>query len=229
MTVCAFTSLVGEDAHWLPQYLAEAERLRMPFVMHFDRCSRATKDAARGSPFCVGSTEQNNPAIEFTEQHKQRAFDKVADHRFDWAMAWDADEVYERDAPEKLAALEHADADCLDTRWLNLWGDAQHVRVDGKWAEGHRVKLYNLQGGRRWHFDHPITNGAKLVGRVALTAKLDLVCLHHGLKTHELRVQHKERWDRIYSKALRGDPNPYKAWDYALDPSITPIVIRHGY
>jgi hypothetical protein len=227
--VCAFVSVCAEDACWVPQFVSEMERLSMPFVVLFDRCH--THDlywTFVRSELCVSWTSRLPKDGEFTEQCKQVILDRVAGDKFDWAMAMDVDETFERDAPAKIAEIVKLDADLVDVRWLNLWGDKDHVRVDLNFAVGHRVKFYNLRSGK-WVFDHPITNGAKLQGREAKVAKADLVCLHHGFMTQELRVMHKERWDRIYSTALRGDKNPYGAWAQACDESIEPVLIRHGY
>jgi hypothetical protein len=60
-------------------------------------------------------------------------------------------------------------------------------------------------------------------------AKADLVCLHAGMMTPELRRLHKERWDRIYSTALRGDPNPLGFWRQAIETEKDAVLIRHGY
>lgn len=226
MSICAFTSICDEDACWIPQYLAEAERLGLPFCINLDRCSMPTRRALTRHPLCIGIAVQDDPAVEFEERHKQRALDVVAARGTDWALAWDIDETFEADAPAKLRRLD-PDLDCLDVRWLNLWGDRDHIRVDGAFGEGHRVKLLNLTGGRRWVFDHPITNGPKLVGREAVVTRFDLVTLHHGMMTPELRRLHKDRWDRIYTTAVGA--NPYGMWADACDETITPVLLRHGY
>lgn len=228
--ICAFTAITEQDACWIDAYLAEAERLQMPFGVHFDRCSVATRVRMIRHPLCVANTRQTDPRQEFTEQHKQGIFDEISSyHHYKWLMAWDADETFERDAPEKLAKIATSDADNLQVVWLNLWNDMNHVRVDGPFNRPPRVKFYNLQGGRRWFFDHPVVNGAKLVPPKAdyRCERTDLVCLHHGMITEELRRQKKERWDRIYSKAV--GENPYKIWDFALNPEYQAVVAPNRY
>lgn len=237
--VMAFTSICEEDACWLPQYLAEAERLSLPFVIHFDRCGSDTKEKVTEHPLCLSWTSQDRPAVEFNEQHKQGLIDilirvrKMGRAKVNWAMAWDVDETYQRNATFlqfMQAGLLNPTTDQLQVTWLNLWETPEWIRVDGPFGAPKRVKFYNLQEDRKWVFDHPITNGAKLVDRQEVeTDFIAFTCLHWGLMTHELRKQHKERWDRIYSTALRGDPNPYKIWEYALNPNVKPVTIRHGY
>lgn len=229
MSICAITSVCEEDAGWVDQYLAEVERLRIPFFVHFDRCTDELKQRMMSHPRSRLFSEQNNPAVEFTEKSKQVILALAEINRYDWALAWDIDETFEADALQKMQQLAETDADQITCTWINLWEDQHHVRVDGVFQPSLRVKLYRL-GKFPWVFDHPITNGAKPAdGHIPKTVRIDLTCLHHGMMTRELRLMHKERWDRIYSTALRGDPNPYGFWREACDESILPVVVKHGY
>lgn len=237
MSVCAYTAVCEEDSCWIPQYLSEVERLKLPFVMHADRCSRATIELFFRHPYCLDVTYQNNPRIEFEERHKQRPFDVILRNGYNWAMAWDIDETYEKGAPAKLLGIQTLDADYVDVNWVNLWNDPEHIRVDGTFGEGHRVKFYNLKT-MLWKFDHAITNGAKPVASwngpiygapEAKLVRYDLVCLHWGMMTPELRRLHKERWDRIYSTALKGDPNPYGFWRHAIETEEQAVIVPHNY
>lgn len=227
MSFAAFIEICEEDGWLTSQLTAEVERLDMPFAVHFDRCGDELKDRLRKHPLCVGSVHQDS-LIEYTEQHKQAVFDLLAtQHRWHWLIQWNIDEIWEKDAPEKLRAVTkmHPKPDYLQVQWVNCWGDLEHVRVDGQFEKSLRVKLYNVSGDQRWYFDHPITHGCKLVGvsREATLAVTDLVCLHTGLMTRKLREQHKARWDRIYSKAVGN--NPYHFWNYCLDEENYPPVI----
>ncbi len=228
--ICAFTAICAEDAGWIPQYLAEVERLNIPFVLHLDRCPQLA-EFFTGHSLCRAVTFQNDPAIEFEERHKQMPLDRVVQGGFHWALAWDIDETFERKTPAKLPVIlaEQRHTDCVDIRWLNLWGDRQHLRMDSPFDAGHRVKLLNLQDRRCWTFRSPITNGPKLQGREAQYVHVDLVCLHHGMMTPALRRLHKERWDRIYSTALRGDPNPYGFWKTALETEDRAVLVPNEY
>lgn len=229
MSVCIFTAVSGEDGRWVAPYLAEVERLHLPFAVHLDRCPADVAGRLTGHRHCIGWTSHDDPAREFTEQHKQGVFDVVVKAGYRWALATDIDEVYDRDARAKLDALAGRTEDYLTVRWVNLWGDPRYVRVDTVFASSWRMKLYNLTGKRKWSFDHPITNGAKLHSHgTGTTARSDIVCLHAGLMTRELREQHKARWDRIYSAAV--GEQPYKFWDYCLDEvNYPPTVEEHDY
>lgn len=233
MKIGVFTPFCEEDAHYADQWLAEVERLGFPFAVHFDRCSSATKCLFIEHELCVGWTEMDDPATEYTEKHKQGAMDILMDRGFDWALHWDADETWEESAPTKFAELGGmADKDLVRVQWVNLWGDKDHVRIDTLFASSWRVKVYNLQNGRRWIFDHPITYGCKLsrggkaLDGVGTADRLDLRCLHHGLMTRELREMHKARWDRILTKAVGNVP--LRFWEYCLmeeqyPPTVVPL------
>lgn len=237
MKLCAFTSVCQEDEQFVTRYLAEAVRLRLPFCVHFDRCSPQFRSRFKRNPFCKGWTEQRDPKIEFRETHKQGVFDLVVSHGYEWAMAWDVDETYERDAPAKIETITSLNADQVDVRWVNLWDDERHVRTDGPFSGGHRVKFYHLKS-KTWKFCHPIVNGAKAVDvdghplpeSETTLVKYDLVTLHWGNLTREMREFKKARWDRIYSTALKGDPNPYGIWDFGLDEvNHPPQLEEHDY
>lgn len=218
----------------MPRYLEEAARLHMPFVMHFDRCDMNDSMIflARSNYLSKGYTFQPSAHIEFDERHKQQPLDLVRSLGYGWAMAWDIDEIYEREAPAKIYDILRLDADYVDIIWLNLWNDLQHIRIDGPFGTGHRVKFLNLR--KNWAYYHPVINGPRIVanppGKNPATERSwrsDLVCLHLGMMTQDLRLIHKTRWDRIYTKSVGA--NPYGFWNYALDPNYPPIVVEHDY
>lgn len=234
MRLCAFTSVCEEDAEHVPRYLAEMERLQLSFGIHFDRCSPEFKQHFRGHPLLAAETDQDDPAIEFNEQHKQRIFDKVYRLKPDWTVAVDIDETWERGAAPKIAEILDSAWDCVDIRWVNLWNDPKQIRIDRHYETGHRVKFLALRG-RCWVFDHPITNGAKLRQngklvprhRTRIGRRLDLVCIHWGMLTRKMRLLHLERWNRIYTTAV-GD-NPYGFWKDACDESVVTTLESHDY
>lgn len=218
MTIGVYTAICEEDKQWFNQYLKEIERLDLQFVIHFDKCSEETKELFKNHPNYFGSTEKESG--EFSEMDKQKMFNLLQGH-FDWGLAWDVDETWEIDAREKLKNIP--EADYIDCRWVNLWNDPQHIRTDGPFQGGHRVKLYRLN--RKWNFTHPIVNGAKHgSGSEPVEAKWDLTCIHWGMMTKELRELHKARWDRIYTSHVGN--NPYGFWAYALDEETYPPRIQ---
>ena len=237
-TVAAMVQICEEDARWASQFMEEVTRLDIPFAMHFDRCSDGLKDRIRRHPLCVGSVTQDDPSLEFTERHKQAVFDLLStQQRWQWLLQWDIDEIWERDAPEKIAKLaKRKEEDNLLVQWVNCWGDRAHIRVDTVFAAAPRLKFYNVGGNRRWWFDHAITYGCKLNDdktgmrskESVKSAHSGIVCLHTGLMTRELREHHKTRWDRIYSAAVGA--NPYHFWEYCLmEDEYPPTVIPNPH
>lgn len=213
--LAAYTAVCAEDEAWVPQYLAEVERLGVPFAVHLDRCRI---DALTSHPLCVGATSKESG--EFSERDKQGVIELLAERDFEWGMAWDIDETWEPGFAAKLAALFDSDFEYVDCPWVNVWDDGR-VRTDGTFGAGHRVKFYRLN--RRWKFTHPIVNGAKHIGGdEPREGKLPIVCVHHGMRTREMRLAHKERWDRIYTHHVGN--NPYGFWAHALDETITPSL-----
>lgn len=214
--VCAYTAVCEEDAGWVDQYLAEVERLGVCFVVHLDRCSVHTQERLRFHRLCQGYTF--NAFGEFSEMHKQQMFDLVVRLGFTWAMPWDVDETWEPDFLEKIERLDPVSMEHVDCPWLNLWEAEDRVRVDGTFGGGHRVKFYNLRCGLTWKFLYHQTNGAQAAERKSYPSKLNIVSVHHGMRTKELRLFHKARWDRIYTKWAGVNPSGF--WDFALDESV---------
>lgn len=215
----AYSSICEEDKVWIPQYLKEIDRLGVDFVMHFDRCSEETKALVRAHPRCVDSTEQNDPSIEFAETHKQKAHDLLIHRGYDWAVAWDMDETWEKDAPEKFKQiLEITEYDYLITHFFHLWEDSKHIRVDEEFGRCSRHKFNNLKSFD-WRWTSPVVNGPTAIpkggNKWCRMGWFNIHCIHWGLMTHELRQFHKDRWDRIYSRAVGS--NPYGFWDLALN------------
>lgn len=219
--ICAYTAVCEEDACWIPQYLDEVERLEMPFCVLLDNCSRSTRDLfcdLRYRPYLRGIAERNDTSVPFSETDKQHVFDLAVQSGADWAMAWDIDEIWEPEFWQKVGRLDPETMDCVDCPWLNAWGDRETVRIDGAMSMGHRVKFYNLRSGISWLFKNHLVNGAYgTSGRKPLEVKAPVCCVHHGLMTRELRVQHKDRWDKIYGHWSKDGRNPYGFWDFALN------------
>ncbi len=234
MRVCAFTAVCSEDLVWVNQYLEEAERLKMPFVLLSDRCTKRETRRLRWHPLCHGCMARPVGSPEFDESCKQPLMDLLAAVQAEWAMAWDIDETYATDAPHILPSLLTMDTEIIDVKWVNLWDSPEYIRIDGPFQGGHRSKFLNLRSGV-WRFTHKIINGPKLFDAVKrdtlkaarLEKRHDFVCLHFGMMTLELRLLHKQRWDRIYTVAV--GEQPYGFWNYSLDPAYPPLLKKHDY
>lgn len=218
-----YTSICEEDVVWIPQYLKEIERLGLDFVMHFDRCTDETKKRIKAHPRCVGSTEQDDHAREFSETDKQKAHDKLIELGYDWSMAWDMDETWEKDMPAKLDMVRACtDYDYIIVHFFHLWGDSKHIRVDEEFGRGSRTKFQNLKSFD-WKWRSHVVNGPSAVGNKGYQwcrmGWMNIHCIHWGLMTPELRQFHKDRWDRIYGHHS-DNGNPYGFWALALTPGV---------
>ncbi len=236
-----YTSVCEADARWVDQYLAEITRLDLPFAMYFDRCSNGAIDKVLRHPNCVGSHNQPIPDIDYQESHKQPVLDMIQyANKYRWAMSWDIDETFERDAPAKLQAIAKMEAELLTVRWANLWGDKDHVRTDGIFSKNEKVnpcytrdRFHRLGVGIRWYFIGPFVYAPYALkdGRksMTITQASGLTCLHWGYMSRELREEHKRRWDHNYGTAC-GRTNPYGTWEWICDEVTNPPVVeRHDF
>jgi hypothetical protein len=211
MTLCVFTAMIEEDANWLDMYLAGLNRLDLPFVMHFDRCSDETKKKVASNQGCCGTTARNKPDREFEESDRQDVLNLVGRMGFDWALALDIDEVLERDAKPKLEVLNASYADVAEVQYWHLYRDFHTVCADsgsGMAGKITRTKGYHVGNGA-FTFASPIINRPRFCRNYAVF-KSDLVVLHTGFMTPELRAMHRARWTRIYG---RFGHNPYGKYE----------------
>lgn len=223
--IVACTPLCEEDAVYIPQYLAEVERMEVGFFVYLDRCSVGTKDALRRHPACLGSVSQDDPAVDYQENVREQLYQKAVEHGCCMTILWDADETWSRDAPGLVQDWrQRKDWDCLRATWLNLWGDREHVRLDNP-SNPERVKVHRVNGTVQWRWVGGIVVDP-YPSRQVRQLDSGLVCLNHGLMTYELRLQHKARWDRIYGR-MNGK-NPYDYWDLLLDEERYPPVIAQN-
>lgn len=238
--VAILTSVCEEDKQFFDQYLNEMSRLGLDFFIHFDRCSNETKEKFKTHPNLKAFSQEDNKEREYSEMDKQKAFDLI-DDSYDWMMPLDIDETMEKDFLDKVQSLDNVNLkfDVIDCPWFNVWENPKWLRIDGPCETGHRVKFYNLhRKPLSWKYYHPTINGMTLFyptkenrqpirrNEFELT-KLNIVTLHWGLMTKELREFHKSRWDRIYSSHV--GKNPYGFWDWVLDDKIEPKLTENIY
>jgi hypothetical protein len=235
--VCLFTAILDEDSIWIDQYLGEVERLNLNFAIHFDRCYPETKCRLSNHPLCIGSISQEEDEQEFLETHKQGILDIVNGRKgVRLAVALDIDERFERDAAAKLQELSRTNLVTVSCPVWQLWENESQLRVDPPFTGMYRQRGYNLRAGYRFVFDNYVVNAPstrrdyrqRVLTKEPLHEKVDLHVLHSGMMTRELRLQHLERWNRIYGKA-RGR-NPYNFWKHICDEENHPAkVIPNPY
>lgn len=229
----AYTPVCQEDEGWVGQYLDEVSRLGVAFAVHFDRCDDTLKKRMTSSWRCIGHTSQDDPDIEYRESCRDPLMKILRFADVTLAMLWDIDETWERQALVKLRDLDgYKGFDNAYVHWYNLWdteGDTTthplSIRLDNP-SNPYRLKIHRLDSEVDWVWRGGVVVDPYPKGREASTLHSfhsDLVCLHHGLKTRELREQHKARWDRVYGHHL--GKNPYTYWDYLLDEVNHPPVL----
>ena len=249
--VCAYTCICLEDVGWVPQYLAEAKRLGLHYGVYMDRC-RPEDDVCleemAKNHLCVGVTmrspRRRGLLAEFRETDQQYVLDLVRDYRwgqyhkfgFRWALSWDTDETFERDAAGKLLELGRRNDVCLKLPFVVAWDESSRIRVNSPFSTGEAWKhaAYNLGTGGAWRFVDAAVKGPKLYprGRRRGPARVEAECfnlmkIHWGYMTEELRRFHKERWDRIYGAVV--GKNPYGLWDFLLDPAYPAETAENPY
>jgi hypothetical protein len=242
-----FTPVSGEDASYCNQYLADIDRLGFPFTVYLDRCSNDLKNKLTSHPLCAGYVANDNKRREFSEKDRQQPMDMLMDRTL-WAVSMDFDETWERDAKVKFECLRsHSNYTHAKVKTAHLWETPEFIRVDQHCRASHADRCYNLKF--RHVFLSGVTNGPRTVVSKqenqaqrnfgytykdcmpedrSIGFETGITCLHWGLMTRELRLMHKERWDRIYSHPDTGGGNPYGTWKKFLDEeTYPPIVERH--
>lgn len=215
---------LGDEKHF-DRFYAELERLRIPFAVNFDHCSKKTKDMFSSHPYFFAGNYNDWNTDNFHEAHRQYALDLVLKRGgFDWILQMDVDETFEHDAPAKIRKVMELNADVVDCRVLDLWGDERHYRVDGPFQSSHREKFFNLRTAKQLYYYHPTSHAPKHVpngDREPIVVRMyPLHVLHWGIMNQEDAEFHCQRWDRIYTRAVGG--NPYGLYPYLRDPVTYP-------
>lgn len=218
-----------EDRKHFQRLSAELERLGKPFVVHFDHCCKETKSYFVGHRLCFNFTADDDPKSFFDESFRQRPLDILIRFGFKFALQMDADETWEKRAPEKLERLMALGADVCVARCLDFWGDEKHYRVDGPFASSTREKLFKLPGNTL-KYPHPSAHAPNVVPHGkrredAVVHRSDLHVLHWGIMSMEDAKFHKDRWDTIYTRKLGG--NPYGGYEYYF--SHDPVLAEFDY
>lgn len=212
---------LGDGKHF-PRFRRELTRLGLPFAVYFDHVSRPTYDLFKSHPLFLGSYDDEDPGSHFTEASRQHALDILVRAGFDRSLQMDVDETLERDAPRRLREeVPAVDADVIVFPCWDLWGSHRTMRVDGPQSHGSREKVHRLRGN---HLKYPsatshapnVTPHGKTC-RDARVFRMDLKILHWGIMDLADAQFHRERWDRVYTRAV--GRNPYGSYEYYFDPA----------
>jgi hypothetical protein len=219
---------------WFGQLLPELTRFDVKVAWILDHCSKETKQIVNDFPLTVGVKLRDGKEEIFREKWRQDGLEPLRKAGCKWALLWDTDDTFYGNAPDIIKkAVEGETRPAGLIRRISIWDvdGQQFVRVDGPFSptgngtQTNRAILYNLDYELIWmdnvtHGPHSFLNGEEVSGEFQVEA----YSIHWGLKDHELRKEHKIRWDTNYTSAI--GRNPYKLWDYTLDESITPEYIH---
>jgi hypothetical protein len=217
------TPVCEEDAvRWGAQYLEEITRLGFPFAMHFTDGNRLTSDAGkeahnrfRHHPLYVGASIGPKDRS-FRDHDRQGAYDILERKRFDATILMDIDETWEANFHSKIEALfQRDDWDAGRVHWINVWERPDQLRIDNP-SNPYRVKINRLDQGKRWHWMGWSVDPYIMPERPrSRDLGTDLVCLHWGLMTRELRLFHRDRNHQLFKESY--GECPFEYWDYLLD------------
>lgn len=226
MKVGALFSVFDGDRKHFDRFLAELSRLRLPFAVNFDHCSRETKNRFQSHPMYLCGHEDDDQKSYFDESFRQRPLEMLHRQGFDWALSLDVDETLERSAPEKIKILATTvDAEVICCPVLDLWGDERNYRVDGTFASSRREKMFRLNStAGTFEYYHPTTHAPKVLkpNREVKVHFSDLRVLHWGIMNMEDVHEHTTRWNTIYIRKV--GKQPYGFYAYLNDPNTVPVL-----
>lgn len=223
MRLIAFTAVCEEDRAYAPQYIKEAERLNLEFVIHFDKCSRSTIQQFQASDLFKGSTQNDDPAKLFSDADRQGIFDLAS--RFSTRLlSWDVDETWERDFRTKWSLLDKSFETVL-VRVAHLWDSKEHVRSDAAFQKVNpiRRRIFSNENGQLFRYTAPCIASPSLLNVLPGDSReiySDITCVHWGFLTAKDRLKHKNRWDRLFNYHM--GRNPYGFWNFICDEESYP-------
>lgn len=215
---------------WFGQLLPELTRFDVRVAWVLDSCSDETKKIVHEFPLTVGVKEMEGEV--FKEKWRGHAVQPLRDAGCKWVILWDSDDTFAPNAPDIFRkTLENETRPVGYVRRVNIvtQDGKDYIRTDGPFKFGcgstqvNRMILYNLGYDLKWMDDvthGPYTFKDGLI--VDERFQVEAYSVHWGLRDHDLRVQHKERWDFNYTKAI--GRNPYGLWNLVLDDTITPTL-----
>ncbi|NUO20071.1 glycosyltransferase [bacterium] len=130
--IFAMMNIRNED-RWLREVLDSAARICDGIIVYDDGSTDKTPDICRIHP-AVTAYRQEIESETDKARDKNRMFAMALEHKFDWMLCIDGDEVLEPTAPQRIL---HQIRNCpssvsqIDFEFLYLWNDRRHYRTDG--------------------------------------------------------------------------------------------------
>lgn len=134
----------------------------------------------------------------------------------DWCLCFDADEIFDkRITREKLEELSQ-DGLAYSFRFITLWDDEEHHRVDGGWGHFWNCRFFKFLPNERQEFMRRNVH-CGLAPMYALSKSTDIHYLvkHYGYMNREHRQQKVERYKKFDPQKALNSPLWYDsmAWE----------------
>lgn len=190
---------VKNEARWIERVIASILPLCDRVFVMDDHSEDGTlqillnmpKVVPYGSPF-TGLNESRD---------KNWLLDKVLEHKPEWIVSIDGDEILSPSAVEPLRAAMNGPHHCLSLRVLYLWDREDQIRVDGVYGDFHRESVFRPNGSR-----FPEGSGVNFhCGNVPSGARQNRAVLNNVPLLH-LGYLHKE--DRVRKFAWYNSTDP---------------------
>lgn len=212
MRIGAAICICEQDAHYLPALLPELERMNVDVAWLANNCSDETVKILNDFTRTVGVHRHEGI---FNNCLRNYPLDILKKAGYDWCIQWDADEMWEKDAPQKLQTILR-DQILIQVRMAHVWEkDGNWLTTD--WAS-ERDRIYNLK--YQWLYLQRVVAGATLIDAELITTPEDIWMIHWGYSSKEKREHHKKRWDRIHGNST--GKNPYGMWDTITQEGYEP-------
>ncbi|MCB9358059.1 MAG: methyltransferase domain-containing protein [Calditrichaeota bacterium] len=130
--IFAMMNIRNED-RWLRDVLDNAARICDGIVVYDDGSTDKTPDICRTHPAVVAYRREEEQGTD-KSRDKNRMWEMALEHKFDWMLAIDGDELLEPTAPRRmLAEIKNCPQNVtqIDFEFLYLWNDHKHYRTDG--------------------------------------------------------------------------------------------------
>ena len=204
-----------QDTAYLGVLLPEIERMGMDVAWLANNCSTGTVERLRGFSRTVGVHEHHGS---YNNCLRNYPMEILKAKGCDWLVQWDADELWEPEAPERLRAAIK-DQKAITVRMGHIWGES----VTTDWAS-ERDRLYNLK--YPWIYTDKVIAGARLLDQEWTPEVVDVWMIHYGYSTPELRKSHKIRWDLNHGHSV--GKNPYGQWNTINQENYTPNLVEYS-
>lgn len=228
----------GDEKHF-PRFLKEIDRLGLPFAVYFDHCTRETYKLFSSHRLYFDGFDDVDQYSSFDEGSRRYPLNILIKAGFGHILQMDLDETLERDGPAKLRDVLKNGADVTGFWCLDIWDRPESSlseteepgfwrRIDGPFGAGKREKVFKVTGNTlRWPAATAHAPDVWPTGKTkeeSVVKMADISVIHWGIRNLADAQFHRERWDRIYTRAVGG--NPYQGYEYYFDKATVPAYAK---